>query len=261
MNQAITLELRELGVRFGALKALEDVSLDLRGPERVGLVGPNGAGKTTLLNAISGFVLPSHGSVLLDGEDITEATVQSRVHRGLVRSFQTARLLDDETVLTNTLLGCHPAPGPGSLRQLMATRSARRWERRALETVRSIHALMGLEQVAHQVVSSLPSATRRLVEVARVLASNPRIVLLDEPAAGLDVRERDHLSEVLTRIADEHSLLMVLVEHDVAIVRRVCRHTVVLAEGRLLAEGRTEHVLARPDVRAAYFGENVNAGH
>jgi len=248
------LGVSELSVDFGALHALRDISFVLSGPDRVGIIGPNGAGKTTLLSAISGFVVANTGSIVLGGEDLSRASVVERASSGLVRSFQTARLLEDETVETNILVGCHSLPGPGFLRQLVGTRAARSWEASATVRSRECAALLGLTKDLNRHVSSLPSAQRRLVEVARVFASRPRVLILDEPAAGLDSSERVHLGEMLVHLTDEQPCLLILVEHDVSIVRKVCRRALVLTEGRLIADGLVDKVLELAEVRSAYFG-------
>lgn len=253
------LVVTDLSVQFGALKALNAVTLTVQSPSRIGLIGPNGAGKTTMLNAIAGFVPVTGGSIQVDGRDLTHSSIQERVKAGLMRSFQTARLLEEETVETNVLLGCQPIDGPGSIRQVFGFPSYWRWNREAKRRAQEIQEIVGLSEIRDQRVASLPSGTRRLVEVARVLVADPKIVLLDEPAAGLDFSERRHLEQVLLRISEERELLMILIEHDVAIVRTVCEHTFVLAEGSLLANGPTLEVLDIPSVRAAYFGEATHA--
>jgi branched-chain amino acid transport system ATP-binding protein len=253
------LTVKDVSVDFGALRALKDVTFTAKGPSRLGLIGPNGAGKTTMLNAIAGFVPVTRGTIEVDGQPITDWSIQDRVKAGLMRSFQTARLLEEETVETNVLLGCQPLPGPGSIRQLFAFPSYRRWNREAKARTQEALELVGLMDVRRERVSTLTSGTRRLVEVARVLVAKPRILLLDEPAAGLDFGERRLLEEILLRVSSEQDVLMMLIEHDVSIVRTVCEYTFVLAEGTLLAEGPTSEVLDVAAVRAAYFGEARDA--
>jgi branched-chain amino acid transport system ATP-binding protein len=253
------LNLTQASVRFGALTALNNITLTWNGPAKLGLIGPNGAGKTTLLSAIAGFVSLSEGSIHLNGEEITRRSTQARVARGVIRSFQTARLLDEETVRTNVMLGCQPLGGPGSLRQLFGTPGYRRWNAMAQRMAREIEEIVGIADVSDVQVSQLPSAMRRFVEIARVLVAQPKVLLLDEPAAGLDYGERRHLEYVLHRIADQQPTLMVLVEHDVAVVRNICDYTYVLAEGALLAEGPTADVLTNDAVLDAYFGGAAHA--
>lgn len=253
------LELVDATVKFGALVALNGVTLQADGPAKLGLIGPNGAGKTTLLSAITGFVPLSDGSVMLDGENITRFDVQKRVARGVMRSFQTARLLEDEDVRTNVLLGCNPIPGPGSIRQLFGTIGYRRWNKQAQLRANEVEELFGISSISNVRVSELPSAQRRFVELARILVSQPKVLLLDEPAAGLDHGERRQLESVLHRIAEDYSTLLILVEHDVMVVRNVCDYTFVLSEGALLAQGATDQVLNDPAVVDAYFGGAAHA--
>jgi branched-chain amino acid transport system ATP-binding protein len=253
------LELVDATVKFGALVALNGVTLQTYGPAKLGLIGPNGAGKTTLLSAITGFVPLSDGSVTLDGEDITGFDVQKRVARGVMRSFQTARLLEDEDVRTNVLLGCNPIGGPGSIRQLFGTIGYRRWNKQAQFRANEVEELFGISSISHVRVSELPSAQRRFVELARILVSRPKVLLLDEPAAGLDHGERRQLEAVLHRIAEDYSTLLILVEHDVMVVRNVCDYTFVLSEGALLTQGPTDQVLNEPAVVDAYFGGAAHA--
>ena len=257
----LSLEAVDIAVDFGALRVLQGVSFKVDGPERIGLIGPNGAGKTTLLGVISGFVAASAGRVVVDGEDVTAMPVAQRVSRGILRTFQTARLLEDESVETNIMLGCHSLPGPGTLRELMATRGALRWSREVRGRTHTVARLVGLGADLHRPVSTLPSATRRLVEIARVLVAEPSLLLLDEPAAGLDATERVQLGEMLVQAATHHPCVLVLVEHDVAIVRAVCPTTLVLSAGRLLAAGPTDEVLRLESVRNAYFGGGASAAH
>jgi branched-chain amino acid transport system ATP-binding protein len=254
-----TLELRNATVRFGALTALNDVSLTMEGPSRIGLIGPNGAGKTTMLSAIAGFVSASSGSIFLDDEDITRKSTQARVALGVIRSFQTARLLDEETVRTNVMLGCQPIKSPGGIRQMFATPGYRKWNAKAQQRAQQIEEIVGIDNISNVQVSELPSALRRFVEIARVLVAEPKVLLLDEPAAGLDQGERRQFEHIMHRVSEIQPTLMVLVEHDVAVVRNVCEYTYVLAEGSLLAQGPTNEVLAQEEVLDAYFGGRAHA--
>jgi branched-chain amino acid transport system ATP-binding protein len=252
----IRLEMRDLGMRFGGLVALHDVNLVLDGPGTIGLIGPNGAGKSTLLNALSGFNQPTTGSITLDGRDVTADGPESHARSGLIRSFQTAQLMEDETVIDNLLLGRMRFTRAGALRQLFGARRHRAAERRWLDQAFATLELFGLLEVADARVSSLSTATRRLVEIGRVLQAEPRVVLLDEPAAGLDARSREQLADILRELPAQIGCLLVLVEHDVNIVRRSCERTIALVSGTVLADGPTDEVLDRADVRVAYFGES-----
>jgi len=250
------MEVSSLGMRFGGLVALEDVTVTLEGRQVIGLIGPNGAGKSTLLNALSGFGTPTDGTVTLDGTDTTRFTPQQYVGVGLVRSFQTAQLLEDETVLANLLLGRQRFSKAGPLRQLFGWPPHLRAERAWIDQAYATLDLLDLLSFAEAKASSLSTATRRLVEIGRVLMAEPRVVFLDEPAAGLDASSREQLAEVLRGLPERAGCLVVLVEHDVNIVRRACDRCIALASGRVLADGPTGDVLDRTDVRIAYFGES-----
>lgn len=250
-----TLTTAGLGMRFGGLVALEDINLELGGEQVIGLIGPNGAGKSTLLNALSGFIRPTTGTVTFDGQDTTAFSPQKYAHAGLIRSFQTAQLLDDESVVTNLLLGRERFLKVGAARQLFGwpayLRSEREWRAQAYQTLE----LLGLLDYADEPGSALSTAVRRLVEIGRVLMAEPKVIFLDEPAAGLDANSREHLAQVLHGLPGQTGCLAVLVEHDVNLVRKACTTAVALVSGRVLATGPTNEVLDREDVRTAYFGE------
>lgn len=249
------LEIRGVTMRFGGLTALSEVSATLEGPGTIGLIGPNGAGKSTLLNALSGFYFPTEGQVLLDGVDVTRMTPQQHAKVGVVRSFQTAQLLEDETAVTNVLLGRQRFAKAGALRQLFFARSHLKAERAWLDQAYAILDMLNLLHVADKPVSSLSTATRRLIEIGRVLIAEPSVVFLDEPAAGLDAQSREQLAEILRELPMKVGCLLVLVEHDVNIVRKSCTRCIALVAGKVLADGPTDDVLDDPTVRLAYFGE------
>ncbi|WP_159537646.1 ABC transporter ATP-binding protein [Aeromicrobium sp. 9AM] len=250
----VVLRTDAVTVKYGALAALADVSLGVATGSITGITGPNGAGKSTLLNVFAGLTHISAGEVWLEDEDVTSASPAERVHRGLMRSFQTVRLLEDESVLTNVLVGLDRLPYPGLLAQLAGTRSMRRAERAPNETATEVLQLLGLNQQRHRPVSELPFASRRLVEIGRVLVSRPSVMLLDEPAAGLDEGARRDLEEVLLAIHASYACTVVLVEHDVGLVRRLCSEAFALDAGRLIAAGPPGDVLSQESVRLAYFG-------
>lgn len=252
----IQLEIKDVAVSFGGLVALHNVNLHLKGPGTIGLIGPNGAGKSTLLNALSGFVRPTEGTILLDHEDITALSPELHAKAGVVRSFQTAQLLEDETVITNLLLGRQRFSSAGALRQLFGSSRHRKSERAWLNQAYATLDLLKLVDYADVQVSSLSTATRRLVEIGRVLMAEPRVIFLDEPAAGLDSGSREQLAAILRDLPSKVGCLLILVEHDVNIVRKSCDRCIALVAGTVLAEGPTDQVLDRADVRLAYFGES-----
>lgn len=252
------LELRQVGVRFGGVAAVRDVDLVIKPQVITGLIGPNGAGKTTLLNAISGFAPVSRGTIELDGIELTDMAAAKRAHYGVVRGFQTVRLLERETAFDNILVGCERATQPNFFTQLLNLPSQRRCWRRDRRAATDIAERLGILAVAHRPVAELPFATRRLVELARILVVRPKVLLLDEPAAGLDTRERLQLTETLQAYHAASPFTMIVIEHDVDLVRRMCSECVALAQGGIIAAGDPDGVLHNSDVRRAYFGDEMH---
>lgn len=249
------VQISEVTCRFGELTALSEVSLEVTPGAITALLGPNGAGKTTLLNTISGLTTPVQGRVLLGGRDITRWSVQARARAGLARSFQTPRLLERESVLTNVLVGCEPLAQPGFFRELVNSRAARRARARDRAAGDRVIEELGLTYAIRRPVQELPFAMRRLVEIGRALASDPEVLLLDEPAAGLEPGERTALAGVLRRLMDSRRVTILLIEHDVAFVAGVAHAAFALDFGRVVAAGTVHEVLAAPAVRTSFFGE------
>lgn len=256
---AAALRLEQVGVRFGGLAAVSDVSVTFAAGTVNGLIGPNGAGKTTLLNVISGFAPVTAGRILMDAVDLTAIPAAARARRGVMRGFQTVRLLERETVFDNVLVGCERLPQPDLLRQLFAFPMQRRCRARDLAATEAILHQLGLLGIARRPVAELPFASRRLTEIARLLVVRPSVLLLDEPAAGLDTRDRHALTEVLRSYHAAGDLTMIVIEHDVDLVRRLCPNCVALEMGRVVATGTPAAVLDNPEVRRAYFGTAEHA--
>lgn len=253
------LRVASLTVQYGAFVALQDITVSFPRGEIVGLIGPNGAGKTTLLNAVSGFSGGVSGEVHLGDRDITRVPVRDRVMAGVVRGFQTVRLLDQEDVFTNVALGTERLPQPSFVEQWLGLPRQRTARRRDHAATWEVLALLGLTADAHRPVDELPFASRRLVEVGRVLVTRPCVVLLDEPAAGLDTEGRLALEEMLRSVHRTAPSTMVLVEHDVALVARLCSSAIALDSGRLVCTGTPQDVLANEQVQRAYFGRTAHA--
>lgn len=248
-----------LTVRYGHFQALTDLTVTIPAGQIVGVVGPNGAGKTTLLNAISGFTHASAGTIEVDGNEVQNWDARRRARSGVVRGFQTVRLMERETVLTNVLVGAERQRQPPALVQLLALPSQWRARRRDLQSAGEIVELLGLGHLSGRRVDELPFASRRLVEVARVLLSRPPVILLDEPAAGLDQQGRSDLAGVLAQVHQQHPSTLVVVEHDVELVKRLCDHAVALDSGSLITTGTPAEVFADPRVQLAYFGKVADA--
>jgi ABC-type branched-subunit amino acid transport system ATPase component/ABC-type branched-subunit amino acid transport system permease subunit len=250
-----SLDVRDVTVSFNGIDVLHDVSLTFDASVINGILGPNGAGKTTLLNVITGFVKPVHGRVAVGSQVIDSLNPRQRSQLGIGRTFQTPRLLESESVESNILLGRFRLPQASFVGQALASRSHRSHDRRdrlAVEEV-AAHLRLSRRDLARR-VSILPAGTRRLVELGRVLAMEPAIILLDEPIAGLDAEERATVAEVLLDYQRSSDTLIVVIEHNVDWVRTVCEHLAILDAGSLLVSGAPSDVLELSSVRQAYFG-------
>ncbi|MDQ3756847.1 MAG: branched-chain amino acid ABC transporter ATP-binding protein/permease, partial [Actinomycetota bacterium] len=253
-ERAVLLEARNITVRFGGLTAVQDVSLSVREHEIVGLIGPNGAGKTTLFNAIAGLNRPTAGEVLLFGEDVTDQPVHKRAEHGIARTFQAIQLFPALTVFENLLVATHLQNPTGFVRHALAVDSSNRAERSARDQVRRVIDQVGLGDVAHRVAGQLPFGVLRMVEAARALVTGAPMVMLDEPASGLDNAETDRFSEMLLDIR-RAGVTLLLIEHDVRMVTALCDYIHVIDRGCLIAEGSAADVQSSPAVIAAYLGE------
>jgi ABC-type branched-subunit amino acid transport system ATPase component len=249
-----TLHAKDITKRFGGLIAVDDVDLEVpAGGHIIGLVGPNGAGKTTLFNCITGYLAPEGGDVLLDGESIVRLKPHQRAQRGIGRTFQRLAVFDTMTVEENIQVGVETRSAARLLRGLFALRHPTDpdVQRRTDEIIE----LMRLEDVRDQPVGGLPTGVGRLVELGRALAIDPKFVLLDEPASGLDTNETRFLETVLLDVRDR-GISLLLVEHDVELVLRVSEFIHVLDFGRHIAAGTPAEIAADDNVRAAYLGDD-----
>jgi ABC-type branched-subunit amino acid transport system ATPase component/branched-subunit amino acid ABC-type transport system permease component len=249
------LEIRQLSVRFGGLIAVDDLSLVAPLGQITALIGPNGAGKTTTFGACSGQVRPSNGTIVLDSRDITTLAAHRRARLGLGRTFQVVNLFDSLTVQENVELAYEAyLSGGGVFSQIFSSRKSRAMVRAA---AKQAMALTGLSRLADEQVGLLTTGHRRLVELARVLAGPYDLLLLDEPSSGLDEGESRHFGEVLAKVVRVRGIGILLVEHDMSLVRQICREVFVLDFGRLLFAGTTDEMLSSEIVRAAYLGSEA----
>ncbi|HLT27528.1 MAG TPA: branched-chain amino acid ABC transporter ATP-binding protein/permease [Zeimonas sp.] len=245
------LEVRSARKAFGGLVAVNDVSFDVRAGEIVGLIGPNGAGKSTLFNLITGVLAKTAGTIRFAGEDITRLSSRAIARRGLSRTFQHVKLVPGMTVLENVALGGHMRTGAGALRAML--RGDRAEERRLFREAERQLERIGLQAHLHEPASSLALGPQRLLEIARALCSDPSLLLLDEPAAGLRANEKQALAKVLRQLKAE-GVTLLLVEHDMDFVMNLTDRIVVVEFGNKLMEGTPAEVRASPAVRAAYLG-------
>jgi branched-chain amino acid transport system permease protein len=243
-----------LSVRFGGLVAVDDVSLDVRGGEIAGLIGPNGAGKTTLFDTVLGLTTPSDGTVWMFGRDVTHLPVHARARTGVARTFQLVQVLGALTTFDNLLIATHGRDGTGLASHLFVTQRAIDAEAAARARVRDVLDLLELTAVAGRRVADLPFGVLRRIELARALVSGARLLLLDEPSSGLDTAETDRMAEVIASIPGETGASILLIEHDVRLVRAVCGHVYVIDGGKIVAQGPPEAVVRDPAVVAAYLG-------
>ena len=243
------LKLDNVSRHFGSLKAVQNVSFAMSEGELRAVIGPNGAGKTTFFNLITGFVPPTSGDIWFDDENIRDRTVVHRVRKGIVRTFQITEVFPDLSVYENVRIGVETAAGL----------NGRPWLPRAVRNdvvarVDELLAVVGLASKADRVVGELAHGDQRVVEIALALAMNPRLLLLDEPTAGMGDTETDHMVDLVRRLHDERNLSILFIEHDMSIVFGIAQRITVLDQGRVLAEGSADEISRNEAVRAAYLG-------
>ncbi|MCA1834422.1 MAG: ABC transporter ATP-binding protein [Actinomycetota bacterium] len=249
------LEVRNLGIRFGGLQALAEVDIDVREWEIVGLIGPNGAGKTTFFNCVMGVYKPTTGTVQYRDEQVVGRPTHERVRLGIGRTFQNIGLVKVLPVMENMLIAQHAKARYGVLSGLLGLRASLEQEKVLKDNALEILDFMGLVDYRNAVVASLPYGLQKLTEIAAVLASDPEFLLLDEPTSGMSPEEAHAFGDLLLKLRTELNLTVLMIEHHVPLVVRVCDYVYCLNFGRLLAEGRPEEIRRHPEVVAAYLGE------
>jgi branched-chain amino acid transport system ATP-binding protein len=252
------LEVKNTGIRFGGLVALDDVNISVPEWEIVGLIGPNGAGKTTLFNCIMGAYQPNTGQIFYRGRDISLLPTHRRTALGIGRTFQNIGLIRGLTVLENFMVAQHSRIGYGALAGILGSPRARMEEGRLRANAMEVLDFIGLAHLANRHLDGLPYGTLKLIEVGTVLATDPDMLLLDEPSSGMGPDEAHEFGERLLKLRQTLNLTVLMIEHHVPLVVGVCDYVYVLNFGKLLTEGRPQQVRSHPEVIAAYLGGEVD---
>ena len=249
------LDIHNLGISFGGLQAVDEFNLAVESGEIVGLIGPNGAGKTTIFNLLTNVYKPSRGSIRLTDEDTLGKSTHAVAQSGIARTFQNIRLFKDMTVIDNVKVALH-----NGMRYTIAEaffRMPRYWreERKARKTALELLDVLGMRDMADHTAGSLPYGAQRRLEIVRALATNPKVLLLDEPAAGMNPSETQELLPTLKDIRDRFGVAIILIEHDMSLVMNICERILVLNYGLIIAEGTPEEIKNNPVVIEAYLGQ------
>lgn len=249
------LKITNLGISFGGLRAVDDFNIEIEKGALYGLIGPNGAGKTTVFNLLTGVYKPTDGTIILDGKDITGKSTIEINKAGIARTFQNIRLFKQMSVLDNVKVGLHNkyrySVATGILRLPKFFKTEKQMDEEALELLK----VFDLDKEASYLASNLPYGKQRKLEIARALATQPKLLLLDEPAAGMNPNETQELMDTIKYIRDNFDMTVLLIEHDMRLVGGICERLTVLNFGQELASGATSDVLSNPEVITAYLGE------
>jgi branched-chain amino acid transport system ATP-binding protein len=253
------LSIEGVALRYGSVTALKDIDLQIKQGEVVALVGPNGAGKTSLFNCVSGFVRPSTGSVKLRGRDVTSASRHEIARAGVGRMFQNLSLFDGATVMENVLIGRHHLMRSSIAANLLLWRRSRREDLQHRAAVEEVLDLLGIHELRDTPAGDLPYGTRKRIELARALAMEPSLLLMDEPVAGMNPAETEELGMTIRRIRAERQLSILVVEHDMAMVMALADWITVLDFGQVIAQGRPAEIRENARVREAYLGNSTTS--
>lgn len=249
------LEVKNLGISFGGLRAVNEFDITIKKEQLYGLIGPNGAGKTTIFNLLTGVYKPSNGKILLDGEDITGKSITDISKAGIARTFQNIRLFSQLTVLDNVKAGLHNKHHYSTLDSILRLPRFHKVEKEMNEKAMELLDVFVLKDAANVLAQNLPYGQQRKLEIARALATEPKLLLLDEPAAGMNPNETEELMEMIKFVRDHFHMTILLIEHDMKLVSGICEQLTVLNFGEVLASGDTSTVLNDPQVIKAYLGE------
>lgn len=249
------LEVKNLGISFGGLRAVDAFNVNIEKGQLYGLIGPNGAGKTTVFNMLTGVYKPGDGTILLDGKNITGKKTIDINKAGVARTFQNIRLFKELSVLDNVKVGLHNGHSYSTIAGILRLPSYFKTEKVMNERAMELLKVFDLDGEADYLASNLPYGKQRKLEIARALATEPKLLLLDEPAAGMNPNETQELMDTIRFVRDEFDMTILLIEHDMKLVSGICEELTVLNFGQVLAQGKTSAVLNDPDVIKAYLGE------
>lgn len=257
MSNDQLLTVKDVGIRFGGLKAVSGFHMELKRGELVGLIGPNGAGKTTSFNMLTGVYTPSEGEIVFDGKKLNGLAPFKVTRLGISRTFQNIRLFSEMSVLDNVKVAYHSLAKHTMISSILRLPSHFKGEREMEEKSIEFLKIFGLEKDMHEKAKNLPYGKQRRLEIARALAAGPKLLLLDEPAAGMNPKETAELMSLIAFIREKFDLTILLIEHDMNLVMGICERIYVLDHGQLIAEGPPDEIRNNPKVIEAYLGEEV----
>ncbi len=249
------LSVNNLGIYFGGLRAVNDFELEISQNELVGLIGPNGAGKTTVFNLLTGVYTPTEGEILFDNKSMVGKQTFEINKMGVARTFQNIRLFKELSVIDNVKIALHNSMDYSPIDGIIKSKHYREQEDKTTKKALELLSVFSLEGLAHEKSSSLPYGSQRKLEIARALATNPKLLLLDEPAAGMNPSETSELTDTISLIRKKFNIAILLIEHDMHLVMKICERIVVLDYGMIIATGKPEEIKNNKAVIAAYLGE------